>query len=192
MGLGNAMPVVEIHLIEGYDAAVKQRLGDAMTKAVCGIVPAPPEAITVMIHEVPPEDYFRGGERRDPAPALSDPCETVRAFLSAMEARDLDRAQSMLGEDFVMVFPGTAPMRHLQELVDWARPRYHYVRKSYAGFDQAQSGARQVVYARGTLEGEWPDGSAFGGIRFIDRFELSEGRILRQDVWNDIAEVRGT
>jgi hypothetical protein len=47
-----------------------------------------------------------------------------------------------------------------------------------------------VVYTRGTLAGEWPDGTAFGGIRFIDRFEVTDGFITRQDVWNDLAEVR--
>ena len=47
-----------------------------------------------------------------------------------------------------------------------------------------------VVYRRGTLQGEWPDGISFQGICFIDRFELADGRITRQDVWNDLAEVR--
>ena len=45
-------------------------------------------------------------------------------------------------------------------------------------------------YTRGTLAGEWPDGTAFSGIRFIDRFEVTDGKITQQDVWNDIAEVR--
>ncbi len=31
---------------------------------------------------------------------------------------------------------------------------------------------------------------AFEGIRFIDRFEVTAGKITRQDVWNDIAEVK--
>ena len=45
-------------------------------------------------------------------------------------------------------------------------------------------------YVLGTLFGEWLDGTAFEGIRFIDRFQLSEGLIVRQDVWNDMGEVR--
>ena len=43
---------------------------------------------------------------------------------------------------------------------------------------------------RGTLHGRWLDGSAFDGIRFIDRFEIRGGRIVRQDVWNDAGELR--
>jgi hypothetical protein len=46
-----------------------------------------------------------------------------------------------------------------------------------------------VVYCSGTLEGVWLDGSAFSGIRFIDRFEVAGGRIVRQDVWNDLGEM---
>ena len=180
------MPVVEIHLIEGYSEADKQRLGSALTQAVRSVVPAPPDAVTVMMHELPATDYFRGGSRRTPAPALPDPAALVRAYLDAMEARDLPAAQAMLTEDFTMTFPGGAPLRTLQELIDWAAPRYRFVTKTYEGFDTCGD----TVYCRGTLSGEWPDGTAFSGIRFVDRFELRAGRIARQDVWNDIAEVR--
>ena len=33
-------------------------------------------------------------------------------------------------------------------------------------------------------------GACFEGIRFIDRFEVIDGKITKQDVWNDMAEVR--
>lgn len=90
-----------------------------------------------------------------------------------------------------MTFPGTAPIAKLSELIEWARPRYNRVTKTYDGFDALQgAGDVAVVYCRGTLSGEWPDGTPFSGIRFIDRFEVTEGRITRQEVWNDIAEVK--
>ncbi|WP_371687447.1 hypothetical protein [Thalassococcus sp. S3] len=79
-------------------------------------------------------------------------------------------------------------MTKLQELIDWAAPRYRFVRKSYDGFDVAMSEGETLVYCRGTLSGEWPDGASFEGIRFIDRFLLRDGRIARQEVWNDLAE----
>lgn len=110
----------------------------------------------------------------------------VRAFLSAMEARDLARAQTMLAPGFQMVFPGPVQFTSLQALIDWSRSRYRSVRKRFTGFDAAGS----VVYCRGTLSGEWPDGTGFDGIRFVDRFELAAGLLLRQDVWNDLAEHR--
>ncbi|MFN3938073.1 MAG: nuclear transport factor 2 family protein [Gemmobacter sp.] len=111
---------------------------------------------------------------------------TVRAYLSAMEARDLALAQTFLGPGFEMTFPGGVRMTTLTALVDWAKPRYRFVRKHYDGFDALDG----VCYCFGTLDGEWPDGTPFAGIRFIDRFELSGGLIVRQDVWNDLGEVR--
>ncbi len=185
------MPIVELHVIEGYSAEEKQRLGAALTDAVRFVVPAAPDLVTVLIHDLPMQDYFRGGTTRRPAQALPDPAAIVRDYLVAMEARDTERAQAMLRKDFTMIFPGTAPMTSLQELIDWARPRYKRVTKTYKGFDAMQGpGDAAFVYCRGTLSGEWPDGAPFDGIRFIDRFEVTDGLITRQEVWNDIAEVK--
>lgn len=185
------MPVVELHLIEGYAAEDKRRLGEALTDAVRFIVPANPDGITVMMHEMKHDGYMRGRMPRFPAPSLPDPAEIARSFLSAMEARDLDTAMSMLAEGFTMQFPGTDPMTELAELLEWAKPRYRFVKKTYEGFDAMQGPEdAAIVYARGTLSGEWPDGTAFDAIRFIDRFEVENGKLTRQDVWNDMAEHR--
>lgn len=184
------MPIVELHLMEGYGAEEKRRLATGLANAVRSVIPAAPEAVTVMLNEVARDGYFRDGPR-EPAPALPDPTDTVRAFLAAMEQRDLNAAQAHLGEGFTMHFPGTAPMTELADLIAWAKPRYRFVTKSFEGFDTVSGADGSIVYCRGTLSGEWPDGSAFSGIRFIDRFELAGGKITRQDVWNDIAEVRG-
>lgn len=186
------MPVIECHVLEGYAQAEKTRLCEALTDAVRMVVPAAPDAVTVMIHEMTKADYMRGRTHREPAAALPDPAGVVREFLMAMEARDLEAANAMLGAGFTMTFPGTAPMVTLAELIDWAAPRYRFVKKTYEGFDAMQSpDEHAVVYCRGTLSGEWPDGTAFDGIRFIDRFEVTGGLLTRQDVWNDIAEVKG-
>ncbi|NNE51424.1 MAG: tautomerase [Sulfitobacter sp.] len=186
------MPVIQCHVIAGYNDDDKKRLCEALTDAVRIVVPAAPEAVTVMINEMAPADYMRGRQHRSPAPALPDPGETVRAFLKAMEARDLNTAKAMLGAGFQMTFPGDVHMTTLEELIDWAAPRYRFVTKSYAGFDAMQSeGEQAIVYCRGTLSGEWPDGTPFEGIRFIDRFEVTHGMLTRQDVWNDLAEIKG-
>jgi hypothetical protein len=47
-----------------------------------------------------------------------------------------------------------------------------------------------VVFGHGTVHGTWLDGQAFEGIRFIDRIQVQDGLITRQDVWNDLAEHR--
>lgn len=121
--------------------------------------------------------------------AAPDPEAMVRRFLNAMEARDLDTARGFLAPGFEMRFPGTPAMTTLEELVAWARPRYRFVTKDYDRFDVI-AGDPAVVYCTGTLRGEWPDGAPFSGIRFIDRFEIAGGRFTRQDVWNDLAEMR--
>ena len=125
------------------------------------------------------------------ARALRDPAEIVRDYLTAMEQRDLDAAEAMLGDGFTMQFPGAEPMTSLGALIEWSKPRYQFVKKTYDRFDAMQSaGDAALVYCFGTLSGQWPDGTAFDGIRFIDRFELIGGKIVRQDVWNDMGEVR--
>lgn len=184
------MPIVEIHLLEGYSDAEKERLGRSLTAAVQTVVPAPPEAITVMMHEMQAADYMRGATRRTPAPALPDAEATVRDFLDTMEARDLDKARTFLTDDFVMTFPTGRRMADLSDLVEWSATRYRFVTKTYDRFDTAATLDGPVVYCFGTLRGEWPDGTPFDNVRFIDRFALRDGKLAVQDVWNDLEAVR--
>ncbi len=185
------MPVIQVHLMQGYGDDDKHRLCTALTDASRMVVPAPVEAVTVMIHDHMPAGYMRARTAKTPAPALPDPVAIIRDYLAAMEARDLERAQSHLAPTFRMVFPGGQEMTRLEELLAWAAPRYQFVRKQIDTCDAMHSaGDETLVFCTGTLFGAWPDGTAFEGIRFIDRFELVAGRIARQDVWNDIAEVK--
>lgn len=184
------MPVVEVHVLDGYASDVKSRLTIALTQAIRFVISAPDESITVLVHEHPAENDTQGRQTPKPAPALPDPAAMVLDYLRLMEARDLPAAQAMLSDRFEMVFPATGPMRSLDALMDWAATRYRFVTKAYDAVEAFQGDGSAVVYARGTLAGEWPDGTPFQGIRFIDRFEVAGGQIARQDVWNDIAEVR--
>ncbi|MBE1284441.1 MAG: tautomerase [Rhodobacteraceae bacterium] len=184
------MPVVEARILEGYAPEEKKRLIKALTDAIRFVVPAAGEAITVFVSEYSAENYARGGQHRSPSPALPDPSQIVLDYLRAMENRDLDAANISLGEGFSMVFPGNRSMTSLTDLIDWAQSRYRFVKKAYSNVEAFQSGDVAVVYTQGALSGEWPDGSMFEGIRFIDRFELSGGKIIKQEVWNDLAEVR--
>lgn len=119
------------------------------------------------------------------------PEQLVSEFLRALEARDLPRAESLLAAGAVLSFPGAhAQFTTLAAMASWASTRYRSVRKTIATFDRMDSASAVVLYCRGTLAGAWLDGSAFTGIRFVDRFEIADGRILRQDVWNDLAEFR--
>ena len=77
-------------------------------------------------------------------------------------------------------------MHRLDELVERSRGRYRSVAKDFERVDESWTEAGAVVYCSGRLHGTWNDGSSFSGIRFIDRFEIEDGLIRRQDVWNDM------
>lgn len=130
-----------------------------------------------------------------PAVAVVDPREAAiaiaRDYLDAMEARDLARAETFVSPRAVFVFPGGAERQNLSAIVAGSATRYEFVGKHVEGFDAAEAAGGGInVYVRGTLHGRWRDGSAFDGIRFIDRFEIRDGLIVRQEVWNDAGEVR--
>lgn len=117
------------------------------------------------------------------------PAVLVRRYLDAMEKRDLARAKTYLGPGFRMLFPGGAEIHTLEELIAWAKPRYRHVGKKYERFDTVAAARGGTVYCFGSLFGVWNDGTAFDGIRFIDRFEVRNGKITNQKVWNDLSEV---
>ena len=128
-----------------------------------------------------------------PADSAATPREVVDAFLAALEARDLPSAERHLAPGVAMTFPGGQRFADLESLVAWSKDRYRAVRKTYDRVEELAVDARgiTVVYCRGTLAGEWPDGRAFAGVRFIDRFEIDDaGRIVDQQVWNDLGEAR--
>jgi ketosteroid isomerase-like protein len=112
------------------------------------------------------------------------PEETVKTYLAAMERRDLAAAKALLAPGFTMVFPGDRRFDTLEALVEFSKGRYRSARKTYERFDACGD----AVYCFGTLYGEWLDGTAYSGIRFIDRFTVRDGRLVDQQVWNDMGE----
>ena len=184
------MPVIKVTLIQGYDAETIATLSRRMTDAVRATIAAPPDGITVIAQEVAPTNYMRGGRSRTPGAPVPGAAAVVKDYLAAMEARALDRARGHLHDDFSMTFPSGRTMTSLEDLIAWSKTRYSSVGKTFEGFDEAFDGDRAIVWCRGTLHGAWVDGTPFDGIRFCDRFELVAGRIVRQDVWNDLSEHR--
>ncbi|MEQ8832726.1 MAG: tautomerase family protein [Alphaproteobacteria bacterium] len=183
------MPIVEITLIEGYDDDTKRRLTKALHQAVQSVIAAPDEGVTIVAREVPPANYRRGATDKIPGPPLPDAVDVVRQFLERMEARDLEGAKALTADGFEMIFPGGRRFTTFQQLIDWAGPRYRWVKKRFERFDAAPAEDGTAVTCFGTLYGEWPDGTAFENIRYADWFLLKGGKILRQHVWNDLAET---
>jgi phenylpyruvate tautomerase PptA (4-oxalocrotonate tautomerase family) len=183
------MPVISITLLPGYSAATEQRLVQRVSLAARSVIAAPAAGTTVYVKHA---STYQRGERAvgTGGPAVPDGSELVRTFLGLMQDRDLTGAASHLAPDFVMHFPGSAPMRQIGQLLDWAALRYRSIAKTYERFDECWGENDTVVYCFGSLHGVWLDGSPFQGIRFVDRFQITNGLICRQDVWNDLAEAR--
>lgn len=112
-------------------------------------------------------------------------------YLAAMERRDLDAARGLVTADAEFIFPGGARRSDLAAIVVGSSGRYRSIAKHVERCDLCErEDGTAIVYVLGSLYGEWPDGSAFSGIRFVDRFEISSGSIRRQEVWNDSGEAR--
>ncbi len=183
------MPVVAITLLPGYDTATQHRMVNRVANAVRSVIATPEAGTTVFVNEV--STYRRDGkvfsEGRAAHPVAS---EVVQSFLQAIQNRDLEKARSFLHTDFRMCFPGGIVLHTLEELTTWAQSRYTTIRKQYEQFEESWQGDATVVFCHGTLEGTWLNGESFQGMRFIDRIQVQDGVITRQDVWNDLAEHR--
>ena len=126
------------------------------------------------------------------APAFSaetaDDVAIVRDFLDASMKPDAERAASFIGNDFKLTFTGGRTYDHPSGSIGFNAKRYRWVKKSMDRFDVVPGLEETIVYSIGTLYGEWPDGTAFKDNRYVDRFVVRGGKIVRMDVWNDSAE----
>jgi len=184
------VPIIQISLLKGYAPDIRHRLATKVTDLIVQMLGAVPEGTTVAIPELDRSSYMRGRELKTPIAPPPEATEVVKAYLAAMEARDLTTAKSYLAEDFWMEFPGGIRIHTLEELVTWAKPRYQSVTKTYDGFSEAYELEETVVFCHGRLQGTWPNGDAFSDIRFLDRFSLSKGKLKSQLVWNDLGEAQ--
>ncbi|MDH3293078.1 MAG: nuclear transport factor 2 family protein [Acidimicrobiia bacterium] len=127
----------------------------------------------------------------DSAPdSAVDPVTLVQTFLRLMEARDLDAAGRRLADGVTITFPGGRTFANLADQVASSAGRFRDVTKTFDQYDVIERADcdEYVVYVSGTLAGTALDGKAFDGVRYIDRFEIRDGLIVDQRVWNDLAE----
>lgn len=183
------MSVISITLLPGYSAETEQRLVQRVALATRSVIAVPAAGTTVFVNHA--SAYQRDGRVFNAGgPVRPNAVNCVREFLALTQRRDLTAAARFLAPGFVMRFPDSQPMHRLEQLIDWSRGRYQHVSKTFERFDECWGDEASVVFCSGTLSGVWLDGSPFEGVRFIDRFEVAEGLIRRQDVWNDLAEAR--
>ncbi|NJC12979.1 hypothetical protein F4558_002805 [Micromonospora profundi] len=114
--------------------------------------------------------------------------QRVLEYLRHTEAGRLDEARAYLSPRVRHTFPGGREFADLSEWFGWFRARMRRVRKRDHEIDVCHAANGDlVIYVRGFLEGETTSGHAFDGVRFIDRFVVSAGQIVEQQVWNDLA-----
>ena len=114
--------------------------------------------------------------------------EIVKNFLNALEDRNLSEAKKYLSPSTRMIFPGGIDIKDLNDLVEWSKKRYEYVKKSFGKFDVIHEGDTVTIYSLGTLDGFANDGKEIKNVRYVDRFVIEKDKIINIQVWNDLAE----
>ncbi|MCG6206077.1 nuclear transport factor 2 family protein [Rhodopseudomonas sp. HC1] len=112
----------------------------------------------------------------------------VERFLVASMVPDPETAATFMAADVAITFTGGRKFTHPRDATAFNARRYKWVKKKMERTDVAPGDGETVVYNTGTLYGEWPDGTPFEGNRYVDRFVVRGGKIVKMDVWNDSAE----
>jgi hypothetical protein len=126
---------------------------------------------------------------RDLLPAESRAAASiVEQFLVASMIPDPVAAGRFIADDLDITFTGGRKFAHPRDTAAFNARRYKWVKKKFERTDVVAGIGETIVYNLGTLYGEWPDGTPFEGNRYVDRFVVRGGKIVRMDVWNDSAE----
>lgn len=120
----------------------------------------------------------------------TDPAAVVDEFLRLVMIPDPEAASRYTAPDIRIRFTGNRAMTRPADTSAFNAKRYAWVKKRIERTEVVAGGtpAETVVYSLGTLHGAWPDGTAFEGNRYVDRYVVRHGLIVGMDVWNDSAE----
>ena len=125
-----------------------------------------------------------------PVSSAASAADIVDEFLRVIMIPDPDGARRFVSPELRIRFTGNRAMSDPAECTAFNRSRYKWVKKRFEATEVVAGATPEhaIVYNRGTLYGEWLDGSAFQGNRYVDRYEVRGGLIVQMDVWNDSAE----
>jgi phenylpyruvate tautomerase PptA (4-oxalocrotonate tautomerase family) len=186
------MPLIDCKLINGYTEQTRKLLSERITDAACSSTGAAPEFVTVTIAEISPNNYMRGRTQKIPATAPMQSDKIVLNYLKAMESRNLKLANSFIGDNFQITCPGNEIFNSLEDFLSWGKVRYRKIGKEISSLDLSFNGLEAYIYCHGTLNGEWLSGKPFKGIRFIDKFQTFDSKIISQEIWNDLDLMKET
>jgi hypothetical protein len=121
---------------------------------------------------------------------MNDAAKLVEEYLRVLMIPDPAAARKYCAEDLEIRFTGNRRMRDPAECAAFNKARYKWVKKKFGPTHVAQGGTAEetTVYQTGTLYGEWLDGTPFQDNRYVDRYVVSRGKIVKMEVWNDSAE----
>ena len=114
--------------------------------------------------------------------------EIVERFLEASMVPDPVTAAKYISPALKITFTGGRIYHQPRESAAFNSTRYAWVKKKMERSDVVPGTTETIVYNLGTLYGAWPDGTAFEGNRYVDRFVVRDGLIVDMQVWNDSAE----
>jgi hypothetical protein len=114
----------------------------------------------------------------------------VEEFLRIIMIPDPVAARAFVSPQLRIRFTGAREMKDPTECSAFNASRYKWVKKKFEQTDVVAGGNddEAIVYNIGTLYGEWLDGTPFEGNRYVDRYVVRNGLIVKMDVWNDSAE----
>jgi hypothetical protein len=137
---------------------------------------AAPSSITPQGAALPPLPY--------------DPAALVDEYLRVLMIPDPVAARRFVSPELKIRFTGGREMIDPAQCAAFNATRYGWVKKRFEGTEVVAGATveQAIVYNRGTLYGVWPDGEAFEGNRYVDRYVIRHGLIVQMDVWNDSAE----
>jgi hypothetical protein len=121
---------------------------------------------------------------------MNPAAQLVEEYLRLLMIPDPVGARKYCAPRMEIRFTGDRRMHDPAECAAFNKARYKWVKKQFGPTHVAEGGTPEetTVYQTGTLYGEWLDGTPFEGNRYVDRYVVSHGKIVKMEVWNDSAE----
>ena len=114
------------------------------------------------------------------------PRAIVEEFFERMaDTERRDTVGELFADDAIITLPGQrfAGEDAPAEMLAWLEPRYEWVKKEFGTW--IETGPH--VVSQGTLYGVNNDGERFDGVRYVDIYEVEDDKIIRVDIYNDLA-----